>query len=285
MDEKIIKIEKSGRIKILDSVTFIKMLSLNEAELMELAKENKAIEILLNKYSQKELLQILTTYGRKQMNGTKDIPSQDVEYIIHTAIAKALTEYDSSKGTNFLSFYWEKLRGELTNYKIIKERQIKRIKKMINEEAETGISYKYQKDKTTDENYVEPVEFEDAEEKHLRRDLRKRQIAAFRMAFSNLPRLLQIILYEIAEGKTLETVANMLDLTKQEVTLYRNQALSLIFQKILRSQHLDKEEKEELIKVHELNLDIEKFENIGSDNKLKSDDVDEINYNDSVFIE
>jgi len=281
----ILKIEESGKLRIYDSVTFVKMISLNEPELMELAKENKAIKILLDKYSQKDLIKLLITYARKQLTNVGDIPSQDLEYIIHTAIAKSLTEYDVSKGANFLSFYWEKLRGELTNYRIIKGRQLNRVKKMINEEIETGVSYQYQKDKTTEENFVEPVELENPEEKHLRKDLQKRQMIAFRMAFSNLPRLLQIILYEIADGRTLEEVAEITGIpSKDTVAQYRNQGLSLIFQKILRSKHLDREEKEDLIKNHDLNLNIEIFEKIGESNKLESEDeVDEIDLNESAF--
>jgi len=133
MKKPILEIENSGRIKLNDSTTFVKMLSLNEAELLELAKENEAIKLLLQKYSQKELIKLLITYARKQLNDVGDIPQQDLEYAIHTAIAKALTEYDASKGANFLSFYWEKLRGEITNYRIIRERQLNRVKKMINE--------------------------------------------------------------------------------------------------------------------------------------------------------
>jgi len=284
MDIKdIIEIENSGRLRLHDSVTFVKILSLNEPELIELAKKNEAIRVLMEKYSQKELIKLLITYARKQLNNTGDIPTQDLDYIIHTAIAKALTEYDASKGTNFLSFYWEKLRGEVTNYRIIRDRQLKRVKKMINEEVETGVSYKYQKNKETEENFVEAVELESPEEKYSREDLRRRQMAAFRMAFSNLPRLLQLILYEIAEGRSLEELSNMLGYTKQEITLYRNQGLSLIFQKILRSKHLDREEKEDLIKTHELDLSIEEFEKLTDSNKLEEDAIDDINPQTSVF--
>jgi hypothetical protein len=83
-------------------------------------------------------------------------------------------------------------------------------------------------------------------------DYYKRQVRAFRMAFSNIPRELQVILYEVGSGVSMEELARTLGKNADEISRERNYGISLILHKIMRGKHLTEDEKEEILKLHSI---------------------------------
>lgn len=229
---------KTGKLTIANSEQFLKILTSDSQE----ATENYLI---------------LKKYGMKQIHSMAgDIPFNEYEYIIDFAIAKAIKDFEPKYGASILSFFWEKLRGEISSYRTKRDRlQDKVIKLMQNEE---GVEYIYQTDKDTEENYIIPIAEKTMEEDLIETDLYERQIKALKMAFSGIPRDLQIILHEIGNGKKIHEISDLLNLPSIEISRKRNQGLSLILQRIMRGNHLTEEEKKELSELHD--IQVEDFE-------------------------
>jgi hypothetical protein len=239
--------KKTGRLTINDSEQFIKML----------ASTDSAEEDSMEHY------EVMKKYGLKQLhNIAGDIPFGEYEYIINFAIAKTIKDFDGKFETNLLSFFWDKLRGELSAYRSKRDRLHDKVVKLI--QNEEGVEYVYQKDKQSEENYVIPVEEQTMEEQLMESDLYQRQMKALKMAFSGIPRELQIILHEIGNGKKVREIADMLESTTFEVSRKRNQGLSLILQRVMRSKHLSEDEKKELATLHDIQLE----ENVEFQNTL-----------------
>jgi len=108
-------------------------------------------------------------------------------------------------------------------------------------------------DKDAQETTLEKVDLETPENKLLADDIYRRKIQAFRMAFSGLPLYSQNILNRIVSSREkLYELAESEGVSIQEISKIRNYALSLILVRVLRSNHLDDEEKEEIIREHNI---------------------------------
>jgi hypothetical protein len=234
--------KKNDRLIISDSEKFIKMLS------FDVKNEDGSTGAGINSLEHYEALK---KFGAKQLHSSAgDIPFSEYEYIINFAIAKTVKDFDPSFETNILSFFWGKLRGELSAYRFKRERLQDRINKLV-EEGDGTCSYEYQND-GNDNNELILIDNQTLEEKFIEDDTHYRQMKALKMALKGIPRDLQVILFEIGNGNTVKTVSNILHLSELEVFRKRNQGLSLVLQRVLRSKHLTDDEKLEITGLHDI---------------------------------
>jgi len=237
--------QNNGRLTINDSEGFIKILS------ADLNSQNSKEESPIEYYN------LLKQLGLKQLNkvASTDIDKGDFEYIINYAIAKTVRDFDINEGANLTSFFWNKVKGEVSAYRSKRDIMQKKVVKIIKESED--MDYGYEKDNSskssdTMSNNLIALENETEEDKLMNENLYFRRIKAVKMAFSTLPRDLQIVLNQIANGVSIKGIAKALGEEEINISKKRNQGLSLILQKILRSKHLDEEEKNDLIIFHNI---------------------------------
>ena len=197
--------------------------------------------------------QKLYKLGAKQLQTATDIPHMDRPMIINFAIVKAINGYDPSSGANILTYFTSKIRGEVSDYRNKRNSMANKITKLaFSGEKEYATSF----DKDSKEVSMEEVTSETPEDILISEDIYRRKIQAFRMAYSGIPLLSQNILTRIVDGReSLAEVASKEGLSVPEITKLRNYALSLILVRVLRSKHLDEEEKIEVIKEHNIATD------------------------------
>jgi DNA-directed RNA polymerase specialized sigma subunit len=227
--EKVFEVSTSGRLNINNTKKFLEMLSGADPEVYEK----------------------LMIYGKKNLNQrATDIPFIDQEMIINFAIVKTMNSYDASAGANFLTYFTNKLRGEVSDYRNKRDSMTNKIHKLANSGTE---EYAKSFDKESQTTTLERVDNETPEEKLMAQDIYRRKLQAFRMAFSGIPLYSQNILNKIVISKQkLYELAEQEGVSVQEISRVRNNALSLIFVRVLRSNHLDEEEKAEIRKEHDL---------------------------------
>lgn len=78
----------------------------------------------------------------------------------------------------------------------------------------------------------------------------RRKMTAQKMAKAELPMLTQKILYGILEYQNIKQAAQVFNITRAEITEIRDNGLSLLLKKVLRSPHLNEEEIEEIREIH-----------------------------------
>ena len=82
-------------------------------------------------------------------------------------------------------------------------------------------------------------------------DIYYRKVQAFRMAYSGIPAYSQYILNRLVDSNLkLKEVAEQEKMTPKEITRVRNYSLSLILNRVLRSNHLTNEEKDQMKEEH-----------------------------------
>jgi RNA polymerase sigma factor (sigma-70 family) len=227
--EKSYKILKNGNLKINDNLQFLKLLS----------------GVKQDHYNK------LVTYGKKILNKTAtDIPYEDQLMIVNMAIVKAMSSFDPEAGANLLTYFSMKIKGEVSDYRAKKQSMINKVHKLAH--SMEG-SFLKSFDKESGETKLEVIEEELIEDTVVAEDIYHRKLQAFRMAFSGIPLYSQSILNRIVlNGETLEQIAQKEGKTTVEIVEIRNQALSLIFARVLRSNHLEEDEKEEIKREHDL---------------------------------
>ena len=206
---------------------------------------------------------LLKDYAYKQkVKLASEVPMHEYEHILNYAIVKSIKDFDETKKTQLQSYFWSKLRGEISSFRAKRDSLHKKVISVIQEGESNGIEYAYQKGNgsSSDENSLEAVETELMEDQIERESKYYRQIKAFKMAYSGIPRVLQIILTEIGNGMNIGDVATMLQTTEYDISQKRNYGLSLILQRIMRSHHITEEEKNELAELHGFNYSNEDFE-------------------------
>lgn len=262
-----------GRLVIKDSTIFARMIAFTDTNNMSTPQ---AVEV----YS------MLKEYGFKQFPAIAaelncQVPFAEVGPMLDFAIAKTIKEFDASKGGEITTVLYNRIKSELTTYKQQQASLRKALAERI-QNPEDGSEYARVYNEDLQANEVILIESETTEEKYERSDLFRRQMIAFRMAFSGLPLLTQTILYATGLGKTLTEIKNMVSLEETKVNALRNRGLSLLLQRVLRSRHLDDSEKLEVLKLHGLvddwhtNLD-EAYEELGfNKNTLGLDDREDV---------
>ena len=228
-NEQVYSTLKGGKLLIKDSKQFLNMISGGNTD-------------AYNK---------LMIYGKKQINQNyPDIPFEEQETIVGFAVAKTLNSFDQSAGTNILTYFTSKLRGEISDYRNKRQSMLNKIHKLANSGEE---NYLFNYDKEDGVSSIEKVELETPEDKLLEEEVYYRMIQAFRMAFSGIPLYSQYILNQLVTNNIkLSELADRENKTVQELSRIRNYALSLVFARVLRSNHLNDEEKEEIKKEHGL---------------------------------
>lgn len=236
--------KSNGRLTITDSEKFIKMLA-SDAEFSENYDPSKNDPL--------EHYDALKKFGIKQLHTTAgDIPYSEHEFVINFAIAKTIKDFDPKFETNLLSFFWGKLRGEVSAYRSKRDRMQEKIIKVINDNDSVEYVYQNEDDK---ENTLIAVDTMNPEEQLIETDTHNRQMKALKMAFSGIPRDLQVILFEIGNGRKVREISEMLHIDELEISRKRNQGLSLILQRVLRSKHLSDIEKKEITDLHDIHLE------------------------------
>ena len=231
MENLEIPTEQDKKLHITNSKVFINML---KSENIDNANEN---------------YQILRSYGMKQKASlASEVNQIDYDGILNFAIVKAINNFDESHGAQLQSFFWEKLRGEVSAYRTKRDSLQKKILAIVNN-SEESFEYHYQKD-ADGENYLEAIDSETMEEKIELEATYLRQIKAFKMAFSGIPLELQIILNEVGAGKKIKEISTFLQLDEDLISKKRNYGLSLILQRVMRSHHLNEEEKHNVADLH-----------------------------------
>jgi len=225
-------IEYKGRLKITDDAKFLEALS-------------GAPDV--------QMYEKVQVYAKKILEkSAKDIPMKDKLVIINMALFKAFSSFNSDGGAKFLTYFTSKLRGEVSDYNSKRESMLNKVYASVNEERD---SFVYQMNKETQQNDLDKITEDTPETILFAEDMYKRRISAFRMAHSTLPLYSQFILNEIVSSKkSLEVIAIQEGVNSDEIKFLRNSALSLILTGVLRSNHLDEEEKDEIRIEHGLSL-------------------------------
>jgi len=230
MEENVEEIK--GRLKIKDDAKFLEALS---------ASPDPKLYAQVERYC-KKILESKAT----------DIPMQDKIAIISMAIFKAFKGFDKNAGAKFQTYLTNKLRGEVSDYRVKRESMNKKVNKMLNENRE---DYVYDINPGAEENGLIQLTNDTPETELITNDMYRRKIQAFRMSFSSIPRYSQYILNLIVEDRTsLQKIAFQEGISEEKVKLIRNSALSLILSGVLRSNHLDLDEKNEVRLEHGLEL-------------------------------
>lgn len=224
-DEESYILDDKSKLSIKDTKRFINMLSSSDSEESQ------------NHYT------VLKTYALKQMVkfDVKGIPSSDYTYIIDLAIAKALVGYSDEYNNQFLSYFYSKIQGEVSAYKAKSFASDRKLLKYANEDSG---AYAYQKSMDTNENELIAIDSNHMGEQIGEEDLYIRQMRAFKMAYSGIPMELQNILHLVASGYTIKAISKLINRDDLYVSKARNQALSLILQRIMRGNHLTASEKD-----------------------------------------
>jgi len=221
--------QKGGRLNVKNSRKFLELISGTD----------------------KDTYEKLMIFGKKNLNQkATDIPFMDQEMIINFAIVKTINGYDPEAGTNVLTYFTNKLRGEVSDYRNKRDSMLNKVHKLANSGEE---DYSKSFDKESQTTTFEKVELETPEEKMISEDIYRRKMQAFRMAFSGIPLFSQNILNQIVISKQkLYELAERENVSVAEISRIRNHALSLIFARVLRSNHLNEDEKDEIRKEHNL---------------------------------
>jgi hypothetical protein len=215
-------------------------------------KDNlKFLELLSG--ADKDVYTKLKLYGRKILtNKAQDLPFGDQDMIINWAIVKLMQGFDNEAGANLLTYFNSKLQGEISDFRNKRDSLTRKVHKMINEANEVeGYVYSFNSD--TQSNEIDKVTEETPETIMISEDVYYRKLQAFRMAFSGIPKYSQYILNAVVESPlTLEELSEQENISAIELTKIRNYALSLILSRVLRSNHLTDEEKQEIKDEHGL---------------------------------
>lgn len=234
--ENVLYISESGKMKIKDPSLFIKLMMNDET---------------IDGVSPQEAYDFMYRYGIKQMKKYHpDIPPHDYPHILNYAIAKTVKDFQEGKAS-ILPYFFEKIRGEVHAYRETRKSLHKKALMAFHNQENGAREYLKEYGKN-DEYHLTLSSSETIEEQTLREDFYARQVKAFKMAFSGLPRISQIILYEIGKGTATKTLSEALGMEENDIKLKRNFALSLLLQRVLRSRHLDEKEKREILKIHNI---------------------------------
>lgn len=210
-------------------------------------KAEESLAIAMLGISSKDEYQEEIEYGLKQFFIFKrNYPSLpgDVEFsnhLVSQALIKAVLTYDNSMGTEFNTHFYNKIRGEITTY-IKKQETTQRYANKLVASGEIAIKFTENgyESETVSEGGIDDILV--AEEEYYRK------MTATSMSKSELPMILQRVLYAVLEYDKLKNAADVLDMEVSDIKRYRNYALSLILKKVMRSKHLTENEKDEMKK-------------------------------------
>lgn len=228
-ENEIYSVSKTGRLYVKDNLKFLELLSGTD----------------------KDVYFKLKAYGKKILSiKALDIPHNDQDMVINWAIVKLMQGYDATAGANLLTYFNSKLQGEISDFRNKRDSMTRKVHKMVNESSEEE-SYQYSFNKETQSNDIDKVTEETPETILVAEDIYYRKLQAFRMAYSGIPKYSQSLLNMIAMSEfKLQDIADQESISITELIKIRNYALSLILSRVLRSNHLTDEEKDEIKEEH-----------------------------------
>lgn len=231
---------KSKKLHIKDDAKFLSMLSATD----NLGNpEAGANDVYLK----------LKAYGRKSFSSAAaEISKNELDSIINWAILKTISGFDASKGASLLTYFHQKILGELTDYRQKRESVMKKVHMALNsEESEYAAEF----DENGSSISLDKVTNETPESELIEEEVYYRKLQAFRMAFSGIPKFSQYILLRTSGDESIASIAREENLSLAELSKIRNYALSLILKRVLRSNHLTEDEKEEVKQEHGIESD------------------------------
>lgn len=219
-------------------------------------KDNKKFLALLSGAEDAESYEKILTYAKKIISSQgSDIPYGEHKSIASWAILKATQSFDDTAGANFLTYLTSKIRGEISDYRNKKNSMIRKVHKLINHEHESQDKehFAYEYNKETEKNDLIKITEETPESQMHEEDVYYRKMQAFRMAFSGIPAYSQYILNRLVDSNLrLKALAEEEGVDVQEIARIRNYSLSIILNRVLRSNHLTDDEKDEVKKEHNI---------------------------------
>ena len=258
---------------------------------LQIKDSNLLHKMLLTNKIKPDELNLLMTYGKKNIKD-KNLPKEAVEDIVLYALAKAINTYDSSKNTAFTTFFVNKIKGVESDYKnthlkikrakdgktsaeVTKEAAELQVKNLMQYAREMGGKIelnKEDKEAKEDKNIVYVTEPDYVED-----DYARRQEQAFKTAYAMLPYKYQYILWLIADDNlNIPKTAKKLDMPESYLRSIKNAILSMLLELILNSNHLKEEEKEEILKAHNLVSANKKEEKSESEENIENNEDEEL---------
>lgn len=207
----------------------------------------ESLAISMMGISDKEDYDAEVEYGLKQFfTFRRSYPSlpggeEFANNIVTQALIKSVFSFNNEMGTQFNTHFYNKIRGEITTYIKKQETTQRYANKLV---ASGDIKIKFTEEGFEAESVVEgSMDQILVEEEEYRR-----KMTATSMSKSELPMLLQKVLYAVLEYDKLRNAADVLDMEIQDIKVFRNHALSLVLKKVLRSKHLTTEERNDMKK-------------------------------------
>ena len=247
--DEAIKIVSGGFIKIADEKLLVKILLAdgnNESNIPY--SEIQKMYAYTAKMGEKMLIKIL-----KMHNWT--IPQQEFSSIVNYALYQAIKDSNPNSKTSFSSFFFTKILGEVTNLNRKNKTTTQSVYSSVNDNSDLTNNIVIEtKEGSNGTTYGEAIALshDNPEDSVVEDDLRRRQLKAFRMAFSGIPRNLQILLYNFVNGVSLKELAPIFNLSERELMVLRDRAVSLLLQRVIRSSHITDEEKLDILKMQGL---------------------------------
>lgn len=184
----------------------------------------------------------------KMRNGYPSLPGDKefAAWIVSQAMVEAVFSFRPDEGAQFKTYFYSKILGVITKY-IKKGESTQNYGKHLLKSGEVVLTVEkdgdVSSDSITDGDLAEFIDQEEA---------LQRRMTATRMAKSDLPMLLQRVLYAILEYDKTSEASQVLNMPTNEIKALRNNALSLMLKKVIRSKHLHTEEQDEIKKEYQL---------------------------------
>lgn len=262
--DKAVKIVEGGYIKIVNEELLLKILLADENNKSGIPySEIKATYDQMLKMGERMLITVL-----KRNNIY--IPLHEYQSVVNYALFQTIKEFDPRSRGSFSTFFFTKLLGEVTSLSRKTKAVTKGVYSSINDNSDLTNDILIETKESSTGTYGEAVVVsnDNPEDEVVEEDFRRRQLKAFRMAFSGIPHNQQILLYNFVNGIALKDLAPAMNMSEKELFNLRDRAISLLLQRVIRSSHITEEEK----------LDILKLQGLADDDATKLEDVLEYNY-------
>lgn len=186
-------------------------------------------------YGQKSFYKLRHTYPG--LPGSHDFAKE----LVSQAMSLAILNFNAEAGTKFKSYFYTKIIGEITKY-IQKSKSTQAYGAKMIQKGDVVVTYD-QDGEIQGEHLDNHAEYQSLEDMLIEEEEYERRMAATRIAKSDLPMTLQNILYAALEYDKISDAASVMGYTTKEIKELRNNALSIMLKKVLRSNHLSEDEK------------------------------------------
>lgn len=163
-----------------------------------------------------------------------------VDQLVSQALSEAVFGFNPNAGAEFKTYLHSKIQGVITKY-VKKTNTTNRMGEKLVATGEITIVYTGE-----GEAVSESISHSTPEDELIAEEEIGRRISATKMAKSELPMSLQRIMYAVIEYDKIADAAAVLNMEVPELKTLRNNALSLMFKKVLRSSHLTEAERDNL---------------------------------------